>query len=378
MSLANLTQYESIGINRPYNLADGHAHQRQNDSQMQIVQTLPTLFVSAETAVQKDLETEFQDLFFCVSGQESARFLPNVLPCYSASLTIDLIATYLGSRKIRTMLIEPCFDNLALLLKRRRVDVLPVSEDQLVSPGLEDSLRHNQIGALFLCTPNNPTGFSISEAGFRSIATLCARLGVILIIDFTFRFFARENRYDHYKVLQECAVSYLTIEDTGKTFPTLDLKVSLFSSSDDLFPDIYELHNDILLNVSPFILRLMIEYLKDAQAEGLQATIWGLIDRNRAALRHALRHSVLVPANSETHVSVEWLVISDMSLSGQAVVALLHNADIGLLPGAPFYWNNPDHGERYVRVALMRDPDLFGAACDRLADALQKNGMVIQ
>ncbi|UUZ82795.1 hypothetical protein LJK88_01800 [Paenibacillus sp. P26] len=57
--LPNLTRYESIGINRAYNVADGHAHQPQTAGQRQIVSRLPELFYDAEAARQSELEGNF-------------------------------------------------------------------------------------------------------------------------------------------------------------------------------------------------------------------------------------------------------------------------------------------------------------------------------
>src|SRR5688500_139726 len=94
----NLTQYEHEALNRTYNLADGHAHQRQNPSQRQIIAQLPTVFYRAETAGQRIIEDEFRQTFFQLAGQRRAIDLTTSMFCYSASVSMEIAALLLGRK----------------------------------------------------------------------------------------------------------------------------------------------------------------------------------------------------------------------------------------------------------------------------------------
>ncbi|WP_219639562.1 pyridoxal phosphate-dependent aminotransferase [Cohnella sp. CFH 77786] len=370
MRLPNLTRYESIGINRTFNLADGHAHQPQSVSQRQIVGRLPELFDEAEYARQSDLEEEFRGLFYGLAGQRTAATLPRALCCYSASLSTDLIATYAASRGLRVALLHPCFDNLATIMKRREVPLVPLSEQQLSPERLDDTFANLAADAVFLTLPNNPTGFEMSREAWERLVSLCGRFDKLLILDFTFRFFSRQPFWDQYELLEQSGIRYLAVEDTGKTWPTQDLKCSILAMSPDLHADILELHNDILLNVSPFILRLLNEYLKDTEREGLPSAIWATIDRNRQMVREAIDSTFLFPENPDSTISVEWLRIRNPSIRSVDLVDRLHGHGLGILPGDHFYWADLSEGERFVRFALARSPEMVERACSILREGI--------
>jgi aspartate/methionine/tyrosine aminotransferase len=124
------------------------------------------------------------------------------------------------------------------------------------------------------------------------------------------------------------------------------------------------------LNVSPIILQLLIEYLKDTKQEGLQAAIWQPIDLNRRALREALVSSGLQINNPDSTISVEWLRISDKNTRSVDLVDRLQRVGLGVLPGDHFYWNDHGQGERFIRIALARCPEMFAKACAVLKTAL--------
>jgi aspartate/methionine/tyrosine aminotransferase len=376
IGLPNLTQYERLGISREFNLADGHAHQLQDRAQRQIVRDFPALFAEGESRRQEDVEREFQERFYAVAGQLSAVGHPYTLLCHSASMSIDLVAAFLSGRGPAVGLLSPCFDNLPGILRRRGARLVPVAERDLAGPGLE-RLLSGGLGALFLTLPNNPTGFVLDEAGFTRVAERCAAVGTVLVVDWTFRFFESLERWDQYAVLARSGVSFLCVEDTGKTWPTLDLKCSVVACSPDLHGALYELHNDLLLNVSPFVLRVLTRYLEDSGRRGLDLTVRRLVGRNRAVLRAALEGSGLSPVAAAPAISVEWVRVEPQSLTSLDVVALLGGAGVAVLPGDHFHWDAPQAGSRFVRFALARDGALFAAACARVRSVLRSGAVAV-
>jgi len=370
VSLPNLTQYEHLGIESEFNLADGHAHQFQDPAQQLIVGQLPSLFTESERRPLRSLEDHFQRCFYELAGQPTALRRRQTLLCQSASQSIDLVAAFLSAQGTPVGLLRPCFDNLPGLLRRRGAELRPVAERDLAGPGLERLLGPGSPGALFVTLPNNPTGFTLSQAEFAHLAQRCAATGTLLVIDWTFRFHTVYEQWDQYDILERSGVSYLCVEDTGKTWPTLDLKCSILATSEDLYGPLYELHNDLLLNVSPFVLRLLTRYLEDSAERGLEATVRRPVRENRAALRRALHGTVLTPLEPEKAISVEWVRIGSPALSALDVVRLLADAGVGILPGDHFHWDDAETGSRYVRFALARDPAVFAAACTRTRDAL--------
>ncbi|NEC86173.1 aminotransferase class I/II-fold pyridoxal phosphate-dependent enzyme [Streptomyces sp. SID12501] len=368
--LPNLTQYEHLAVDCEFNLADGHAHQLQDSAQQLIIRRLPSLFSESERYPQRNLEQEFQRRFYELAGQPTAADRPHTLLCQSASMSIDLVAAFLSDRGTPVGLLQPCFDNLPGILRRRGAVLCPVAERELAGPGLERLFGPRGPAALFLTLPNNPTGFALREPEFTHLAQRCAATGTVLVIDWTFRFYGAYERWDQYAVLERSGVSYLCVEDTGKTWPTLDLKCSILATSRDLYEPLCELHNDMMLNVSPFVLHLLTRYLEDSVRRGLEATVRRLVRDNRAVLRRTLEGTVLTPAEPDPTISVEWACIDSPALTALDVVRLLGDVGVGILPGDHFYWDDPATGSRYVRFALARDPAMFAAACARMRAVL--------
>ena len=160
-----------------------------------------------------------------------------VLPSMSDRVnSIELVAAMLRQRRLRTALVAT-FDNLALLLHRREVALHAIDEclifDEVAIERLEQHLVCSGAGALFIVSPSNPTGRCLTKIHFSAIAELCARYGVVLVIDSSFRMYNRDL-YDDVALLLRSGVSFIAFEDTGKSFPTLDTKASLIYSSPDL------------------------------------------------------------------------------------------------------------------------------------------------
>lgn len=369
---ANLTRYERVSLGQRFNLADGHARQYQDEAQEEICRRLPEIYRTSERVAQHEVERDFQSEFYSLAGQKTAVDHPHTLLCTSASLAIDLIATYLSRDGLTISLLQPCFDNLATILFRRRVATTPLAEADVAPHRLAATFDRLATDAVLLALPNNPTGFVLDRPAFARLAALSAERNKILVLDWTFRFFSDLDRWDQYDILERSGVSYLCVEDTGKTWPTLDLKCSILATSADLYERILEVHNDVLLNVSPFVLLVLTEYIMDSRRRGLDVSVRRLVTRNRLALRGALHRSVLVPIPGEVALSVEWVRIDSTAVASDDVVAMLADVGIGILPGDHFFWHTPPLGSRFVRFALARDPATFALACARIESVISR------
>jgi aspartate/methionine/tyrosine aminotransferase len=365
----NLTQYEHDALNNVYNLADGHAHQLQSPDQEYIIAHLSDIFHLAELNSQKDSEKKFQIAFWDVAKQSRALAVGTSLYCYSASTAIEIVANFLRKRALRTALIEPTFDNLPSILRRVGVDVVALREEDLFPVPRLEHIARLDVGAIFIVLPNNPTGKLIDRSAFSELARFCADTNKILIVDFSFRFFAEAMYWDQYGLMIDLDCDFLFIEDTGKTWPSLDLKISLLTPSRRLYDETYIIHNDFLLNVSPFILLLLCQYIESTKNLGIEHVVTNIVRKNRDYLRTTLAGTYLKPVNLDSSISVEWLEIISV-YSGENIWQRLSAKGVYVLPGSNFYWNSPNAGTSYLRVTLMRDPLMFRAAADRFVSVL--------
>jgi aspartate/methionine/tyrosine aminotransferase len=380
VSLVDLTQHEIEALRTRFNLADAHTHQRQSATQRAIVSRLPELWYEAEGELQATFERRFVETFLRLHGQHTALARGKGMLSYAASISTLVAAMFLKQRRMAVTLVEPVFDNLRDILKNTEIELRPLPEAALADPErIYERLReavHTE--ALFLVDPNNPTGFSMlghGRRGFEEVVRFCRDHGKLLIFDFSFASFALAGdvgRFDVYELLEESGVSYMTIEDTGKTWPIQDAKCALLTVSDDIHEAVYNIHTSVLLNVSPFVLNLVTHYVEDSMEDGW-ASIRDVLETNRQAARRLLDGTILRYREPVVPVSVAWFEIARPDLTATELQRILHGRGIYVLPGTYFYWNEPARGERFVRMALARDPEMFRSAMVTLRGVLQEH-----
>ncbi|MFE7331414.1 aminotransferase class I/II-fold pyridoxal phosphate-dependent enzyme [Streptomyces sp. NPDC057565] len=381
VSAVDLTQHEIRALRSEHNLADAHTHQSQSSGQRQIVASLPQLWYESEAGKQSTFEQRFIDTFFRFRGQHTALGLDRTLLTYAASISTVIAGMYLKRRGARVSLIEPCFDNLRDLLVNLDIELVPLPEQVLSSADtVYDRLAQQpRTEVVFLVDPNNPTGHSLLTGGrriFEEVVRFCRENDRLLVLDLCFAAFALGSpggRIDVYEILEASGVSYIAMEDTGKTWPVQDAKCALITASADIYPELYNIHTSVLLNVSPFTLNVLTQYIKDSVADGF-ASVSDVLSTNRALARELTRGTVLHHQEPAVPVSVAWFELADSAPSATELQQELADAGVHVLPGTFFFWSRPELGERWIRVALARDPEEFAASMRRLREVVLRHG----
>ncbi len=375
----DITQHEIHALKMEYNLADAHTHQSQSKSQQKIIKRLPQLWYEAENTKQHEMEDRFIEKFFTGQKQYAALTEKNVMLVYAASIAMVITANYLMQKKMSVSLIEPCFDNIADILHHMQIKTHSFKEEYLHDPNTiyENLKKHVKGDALFLVDPNNPTGFSVfcdgKQKAYKEILRYCKDFNKLLIIDYCFATFFISDQdievFDVYKLLEESGVDYITMEDTGKTWPVQDAKVAMIKTNKRLYPEIYNIQTSYLLNVSPFILNFLTQYLKDSERDSLYSA-YRLLQTNISLLKKELAGSILEVEESKMRVSVAWCKIKDSNISATELQAHILKSGVYVLPGTYFFWNNKNEGEHHIRIALARNTDMFTKAIKQLRTAL--------
>ncbi|MFD7921594.1 pyridoxal phosphate-dependent aminotransferase [Streptomyces sp. NPDC059740] len=359
---STLTRIEWTGLTVEHNLADGHARQGTPPATEELVDRLPALYREVEKRKQLEVQTDFERTFFRAAGQPSVLDrAEGPLHHYSSSLSIEVVANHLRLEGLRVGLLNPTFDNIPDILNRHGVPLVPVGERILEQP--EDPEHWGDFDALFLVTPNNPTGFDPAPEMLERIALECRRREVLLIVDFSFRFFSEGlNSRDGYAFFLEHDVDHIGIEDVGKVWPMLDLKVGSLIAGPRRHAALQAITDDLLLNVSPFVFALLAESGRaDVVGHARDTSV-----RNRSALVKALAGGPLSVVDGGPTMSVAWIRLPE-GWDGVELCGWLGERGVGVLPGSPFYWADPDQGSGFVRVALMRPVDSFEASATALA-----------
>ncbi|WP_434655801.1 aminotransferase class I/II-fold pyridoxal phosphate-dependent enzyme [Pseudomonas sp. R3-56] len=376
----DITQHEISALKTRFNLADAHTHQDQSVTQQEIVNRLPELWYRAQGQSQYQSEQEFIQAFFTFHGQEHAlKRHDEIYLVYAASIAMHITATYLRKRNMSVGLIEPCFDNLHDLLKHMEVPLTPLDEALLQSSTdvyAKLQLAAVNVDAIFLVDPNNPTGTSMFAEGadtFVEVARYCKDHGKLLILDFCFAAFIKAaggSRVDAYAILDDIGTQYIIMEDTGKTWPLQDTKCATIMSSQAINADIYSIVTSVLLNVSPFILNVVTQYIRDSSDDDFES-VRSVLDVNRAAARRHLQGSFLNYLTPKIETSVAWFEILHDGVTADDLQAYLMAYEVYVLPGKYFYWSQPQAGQKYIRLALARKPEEFEQAVETIARALE-------
>jgi aspartate/methionine/tyrosine aminotransferase len=365
----DLTQLEIPRLPESFNLTDGHAHRSWDAQERKIISRMAEQFAAVRREDQPKLEAGYLAAFYGLAGQTIDTSKTKYLFLQSASMSLELVANHLRLQGLDLALIEPCFDNLANIFKRHDVKLESLPDHFLENEEeFESVLKNLKSKAICIVSPNNPTGICYTRRNFERLIKHCQQEKKLLILDTCFRMYKPHNEiFDEYALLQKSGIDYIVIEDTGKTWPTKELKVSILAMSANLFWPLYDIYTDFIYHHSPFVIELLTEFVKKSQADKLQR-VHQTVQSNRKVLHEAIKGSVLVPAERPA-AAVAWLKIEGNVKASRLEAAFAQN-DIFVLPGNLFFWDDISKGESYIRVALVRDPAIFAKAAKKIQETL--------
>ena len=365
-----LSEYERLALANIINLSDGHARHSLTEQQRAIVGRSLEFFDRSLSLKQRDVELEFLTYFFRCAAQGMRPEDANMYLNFSSSSAIKIGAQFCRMRGLAVFLIEPCFDNIVHMLKSEGVQVYPIHEDALGNlDGIAERLDANS--AIWIVQPNNPTGFCLSRSAFINLIKVATARRATVIVDFCFRFYADcLQQWDQYSALNESRTSFLTFEDTGKTWPLSDTKVGITVCSADTAPIIYRLHDELLLNVSPFHLLLITEFIKHTLDKGFYNTIRQSVEHNRALI-HTLVAKGLVEHASQWSYNVPMALLKlPRELHATRFWANLRRKGVDVLPAKNYFWSRSQDGESLLRIPLSRPKEDVETAIPLIEETL--------
>lgn len=363
----NNTALQRLAIDGNINLADGHARQPLHPFEVKLLGGSQRIFHDVWRQDYTTVENAFLDRFFAVNRQ---RRPGQVLLSYSVSSLVHSVGIHLRRQRSIVCYAEPCFDNFIDLVANAGVPTSRVDYSML--GGMLDSAPDFDV--LWLVVPGNPNGYELDEAFLAAVAEYCRRNGTVLVVDCCFRLFSPQmTSWCQYTVLAESGASYIILEDTGKVFPFLDLKVGMLAASPDLIGPLHRLNRDLLLNMSPWMLELLGRSCEGAAELGLADYLWRNVARNRAEFVRGVCSSGLLRDLCPTStVPLLWLeVAEDAPFDAVELRRELHRRDVHVLDGRYFYAER-QRGTRRLRIAISRSPRIIHAAAQRIAATIQE------
>jgi aspartate/methionine/tyrosine aminotransferase len=369
--LKNLTCYEIDSLPHTYNLTDGHVFRRWSGAEEAIINRSAQLFKSATRRNQAGIERGYIRDFSLLAKQTWDEQELGYLTCFTASMAFEIVANYLRLNDLSLALIEPCFDNLADIFQRHRIPLRPIPDEVLEAPGgaFARALDEVDVDAVCLVTPNNPTGRTLTEDNLHQLVQFCKHQWKFLILDNCFRAdLPRKVVHDQYRIVLNAGIDAVLVEDTGKTWPSSEIKAPFFAvtRARGLFTQIYDIDTDFLLHVSPVGVRLVHEFIHLSQQDDL-ASVHATVRVNRAALYENLEGTFLTPC--EHPVRQCGLAPDRSPKQWPATQGGARRTRRVRAAGDHFFWHDRSKGDRFIRVALPRDADVFREAATLLGDA---------
>lgn len=364
-----ITERKSLAL--PFNLADAQNYVSPDISQASVIADLSQIFSNAENSSYREISDRFLAALYgsleqpYALGQNNCSFL-----CYSATIALEVAASYLNRAKhpkCNVGLLHPTFDTLAYMTSRHGLKVEPITEDELFNPNCIDRLE--KLDALILTLPNNPTGMFPNKTNFEYLADVCKKAKVTLIVDCCYRYYSN-NGYDFYEIAERYGIEYIFVEDTGKLFPALDIKLGILNCSSNLYSDIETIHSDFLLEVSRFSLAVITQFFERQRKEE-KVDYLRLIEANRAHLIDAVSEFGIRPVGGR-NINVQLLSLP-AHLDSTELQNALYAEGVGVVDGKRLYWaDEPADGSK-IRVALSRDAVYFKEAVSKLVSVLGRD-----
>lgn len=364
----SLTQMQLLGVASETNVAEGYPRFAPTASQQSIIDRFPRLHAEAYRTPYPQLESRAHAAFFHALGQRSAPIgSGRILSFYSSTVATDVVAGTLAQVGKRIALVNPIIDCIPALMRHRGLELVPVSERRLAGPDPLAGL--DGVDAVMTANPNNPTGAHLGAPALRRLADACRERNAVLVIDSCFRAFDARTQYDSYAVLDASGCEYVVIEDTGKLWPTGGVKLGflVFSARNRLA--IGEVAADILLTAPPFSVAVVEQFALDMGRGGL-ARLQARIAGNRKILGDELADHGLALADGDSRVSVSRVDLP-RGTSGTRLWGQLLRVGVHSVPCRPFYWARPSVGERYLRIALAREPEVVQRAARAVGETVR-------
>jgi N-succinyldiaminopimelate aminotransferase len=264
------------------------------------------------------------------------------------------------------VLFEPYYDSYAACValagaQRRTVTIERHGDDWGFDPAALEHVIGPRTKVLVLNTPHNPTGTVFGPAEMNAIADLAIRHDLIVISDEVYEHLIFDGRtHTPIATLPGMQERTLTISSAGKTFSVTGWKIGWACAPPNLIAAIRTVKQFLTyVNGAPFqpaVAHVLPMAEKLAPAAALEAQRDLLCDGLAE-----LGYDVLKP-------QATYFATVDVGMDAVEFCRdLPHRAGVVAIPSSVFY--DTDAGDRYVRFAFCKRPDVLTEALDRLAGA---------
>jgi aspartate/methionine/tyrosine aminotransferase len=224
----------------------------------------------------------------------------------------------------------------------------------------------NGAKALFINSPNNPTGWMAERGELEAIFAFCRQHGIWMISDDVYARLVYDGRTLAPSVVElaEPDDRVIIINSFSKSWNMTGWRLGWLTAPPDLLLSLAKLTEYNIAGPATFVQHAGIVALREGEAH---------VARSRAAFeeRRDLVYRRLSALNRIGMVKPKGAFYAFFSVEGETdslalTKRLLHDAGVGLAPGTAF----GDVGEGYLRLCFAASPALLNEAIDRLERVL--------
>ena len=224
----------------------------------------------------------------------------------------------------------------------------------------------NGAKALFINSPNNPTGWMAERGELEAIFAFCCQHGIWMVSDDVYARLVYDGRTLAPSVVElaEPDDRVIIINSFSKSWNMTGWRLGWLTAPPDLLLSLAKLTEYNIAGPATFVQHAGIVALREGEAH---------VARSRAAFeeRRDLVYRRLSALNRIGMVKPKGAFYAFFSVEGETdslalTKRLLHDAGVGLAPGTAF----GDVGEGYLRLCFAASPALLNEAIDRLERVL--------
>lgn len=322
----------------------------------------PDVFTQLAKTSRRRLEAKFLATYQGVSGERVD--VDDAVFFLTASQAVSVVAKHLADTGVRRIGVpEPTFDNLPRLLRAAGLVPVPFAETDEALLAAAATLD-----AIYLVLPNNPTGWTPSRRALDELPSVAGRAGCRVVIDRTCRFFQQAQYPDLLVTDPASDFDWIGIEDTGKTWSTGGTKVAFVRAKTTRTLDAIRDGLDTHMKSVP-LLNFYVTTEAIALEQGADR-VTQAVSQNRAVLAAALEPLGFSLASAPLGVALIRLP-ADLALGSSRLAEKLLTEGVEIMSGRSFFWNSPESGEAYMRVALARPTEGYPEQIRALAEAIK-------
>jgi len=307
-----------------------------------------------------------------IAAYLESRFGVNYHPATEICVTvgvsqgIDIALRAITNPGDQIIVIEPCYVSYRpmALLAGAEVLILPTTAREKFQPDLErlESLITRRTKALFLCSPNNPTGTTYGRSTLEGLAEIARRRDLLVISDEVYAELTYEGEHICFASLDAMRERTILLSGFSKAFAMTGWRLGYLAGPRDVVEAAVKIHQYSMMCAPIMAQYAAIEGLQNGRRD-VEEMVSAYNERRHVIARGLNR--IGLPCLLPQGAFYVFPSIAHLGLSSeQFCLELLNQTNVAVVPGNAF----GECGEGHVRCSYAASIEQIRTALDRMGD----------